>query len=850
MAHDVFISYSSKDKNIADAACALLEARGVRCWMAPRDIIPGSEWGAAIINAIGAARVMVLIYTSSSNASPQVRREVERAVAHGLHVIPFRVEDVPMSPALEYFISSPHWLDALSPPMERHLDHLSRIITAVLDAQSAADVPQSAPAQAIASERWAHGPPPGAFIKPPAVAASNQKTLLIAGGVLVLVAIAAIAISIAVWSNQPGPTEKNSNQPSNTLANPVPSPQPADAQRIEPPPVSDSPPPQVTPKSQKSASQQDASSFWDLIRQGSPRIAQVQSALDDHADLANMKNADGNTPLFEAARSGQGRLVTLLLSSGADRSNLSSGKNTPLHGAAMGGISEQPVIDALAYGNINTRNADGNAPIHLAVQAGNAQTIALLAEARADINLPDQSGRTPLQSAMLLTDPAKARATALALINLGAKLDTPDKRGNTPVYLAAATGDLPLLNAMLEKGAKVNVPGDGGRTPLHAAIAAGRTDAVKALLAHKAPVDLADNAGDTPLHLAAALKDPAIAEMLLRAGAKVTTWTKERQTPLHVAAAAGNVAMVELFIANGGGDVISTGKSPTPAEVAQKAGKTQIVELLGTKAIPIKLQAAIRAKSAASPQLLDAIRKNPALAEGIGPDNQNAVHLCAAWGNDTLAAQLIAINPAWAMAFSTKDETPLHLAAQYRQTKVAAQLLNAGASVLATNNLRETPLHSAARSGAGDVIKLLLDWGADPNAGNRDGQTPADVASNPQIKKILATAAQVSEPIRQFWDGIDLEGTRFSVMGPGLTEPVKIRFHDGKFSMEGNIGGNFKSYDGAYKKGPLSLMMESPEGQIFPGIPGKMYIGKVEQGTVETEFSIRVGTAKITFTRP
>ena len=126
MAHDVFISYSSKDKVVADAACAMLEARGVRCWMAPRDILPGSEWGAAIIGAIGSSRVMVLIYTTSSNASPQVRREVERAVARGLHVIPFRVEDVPMSPALEYFISTPHWLDALSPPLERHLDHLRR----------------------------------------------------------------------------------------------------------------------------------------------------------------------------------------------------------------------------------------------------------------------------------------------------------------------------------------------------------------------------------------------------------------------------------------------------------------------------------------------------------------------------------------------------------------------------------------------------------------------------------------------------------------------------------------------------------------------------------------------------
>ena len=50
MAHDVFISYSTKDKPTADAACAALEAKGIRCWIAPRDILPGSDWGEAIID--------------------------------------------------------------------------------------------------------------------------------------------------------------------------------------------------------------------------------------------------------------------------------------------------------------------------------------------------------------------------------------------------------------------------------------------------------------------------------------------------------------------------------------------------------------------------------------------------------------------------------------------------------------------------------------------------------------------------------------------------------------------------------------------------------------------------------
>ena len=128
MAHDVFISYSSKDKPVADAVCAGLEGRGIRCWTAPRDILPGMDWGAAIIDAITGSKVMVLIFSGNANASPQIKREVERAVAKGVKVLPFRIEDVPMSKGLEYFISTPHWLDALTQPLEGHIAKLAETV--------------------------------------------------------------------------------------------------------------------------------------------------------------------------------------------------------------------------------------------------------------------------------------------------------------------------------------------------------------------------------------------------------------------------------------------------------------------------------------------------------------------------------------------------------------------------------------------------------------------------------------------------------------------------------------------------------------------------------------------------
>src|SRR3954471_22458758 len=131
MPYDAFISYCSEDKKIADAVCGTLESNKIRCWIAPRDVGPGRTWGSAIIEAIGESAVMVVIFSQHSNGSPQVMREIERAVNKGVAIIPFRVENVMPSKDLEYFISSCHWLDAMNPPLEKHIGELADAILAL-----------------------------------------------------------------------------------------------------------------------------------------------------------------------------------------------------------------------------------------------------------------------------------------------------------------------------------------------------------------------------------------------------------------------------------------------------------------------------------------------------------------------------------------------------------------------------------------------------------------------------------------------------------------------------------------------------------------------------------------------
>jgi formylglycine-generating enzyme required for sulfatase activity len=133
MAHDVFISHSSKDKPLADAICAGLEARGIRCWIAPRDVRPGEEWTKAIVDAIASSKVFLLLLTDNSNKSTQAIKEVDCAEKHEKTIIPFRLEDIQPTGSMEYYLGSLHWLDALTRPLEKHIEKLADYIDHILD---------------------------------------------------------------------------------------------------------------------------------------------------------------------------------------------------------------------------------------------------------------------------------------------------------------------------------------------------------------------------------------------------------------------------------------------------------------------------------------------------------------------------------------------------------------------------------------------------------------------------------------------------------------------------------------------------------------------------------------------
>ena len=159
MAHDVFISYSHKDKAVADAICARLEQDGARCWYAPRDITPGADWAGSIIEAIGSTKIMVLVFTDFSNASKQVMREVNNAVSNGVTIVPFKLTESLPTQSMQYYLSTVHWLDAMNRPLENGIEELNSLVQALLNGTApqptSQEFAQAAPTGATGMPKWA-----------------------------------------------------------------------------------------------------------------------------------------------------------------------------------------------------------------------------------------------------------------------------------------------------------------------------------------------------------------------------------------------------------------------------------------------------------------------------------------------------------------------------------------------------------------------------------------------------------------------------------------------------------------------------------------------------------------------
>jgi hypothetical protein len=225
----IFISYSSKDQEIAETIYQALEARGLDCWIACRDVRPGENFQEAIVKALRSAKVMLLLFTSNANNSDEIKKELVLAGRNRVTVVPVRVEDVVPSDAFSYEFATRQWID-LFKDWEREIEQLALQLGHVLATAKPADggaAEASAPAVVL---------PPRRAVK---TSSSNQPliwgavavvALIVIGGAVFYLRPSAKTLSAAA----PPPAQTAAPAPPVQTAAPTPPPEPPPAPKLSP----------------------------------------------------------------------------------------------------------------------------------------------------------------------------------------------------------------------------------------------------------------------------------------------------------------------------------------------------------------------------------------------------------------------------------------------------------------------------------------------------------------------------------------------------------------------------------------------------------------------------------------
>jgi uncharacterized protein len=310
------------------------------------------------------------------------------------------------------------------------------------------------------------------------------------------------------------------------------------------------------------------------------RIGPVQSLLTHGADI-NARERAGQTALMWAAAEGNLAVVDTLLQAGADfRTPLASGF-TPLFFAVREGRT-QTALRLLAAGlDVNTpmqgaKRKSGPNALLLAVENGHFETTVALLEAGADPNA-QPGGHAALHAISWVRKPIRGdgdpspvgsgNVSALDLVRVlaahGADVNMRLVKGHsgfadftttgaTPLILAARTGDLPLMNVLLELGADPVIPNADNSTALLAAAGVGDLGsgqesagteeeaiaAVKLLLELGADINVVDSNGETAMHGATYQGWPALVDFLADHGVDARVWNRKNKwgwTPLLIA---------------------------------------------------------------------------------------------------------------------------------------------------------------------------------------------------------------------------------------------------------------------------------------------------------------------------
>jgi ankyrin repeat protein len=505
--------------------------------------------------------------------------------------------------------------------------------------------------------------------------------------------------------------------------------------------------------------------------------------LGDDIDYDIREGTYGQTALMYACRRGHKEMVKLLLDRGALLNITSDRGRTALFEAILRNnhvqINTTTVVDLLL-----------NHPRHLEI----------------DLNITNHQcfDRTVLMVAIDQNTRTSA-AIAISLLKLpNLDRNKQDSRGNTALTLAAARGNLDVVNAlMIFEDLKLDLRDSvAGRTALMYAAAGGHPNIVDALLQRGADLDLQDFSGATAALRAAEKANQEVLERLIKFGVNLTLVDKEGRTLMHGASQNGSVGVMELLVnfkeytpkldqrdkygmtplhvACGFGQLeaakflIAKGLdwkevdsfNRTPFDIACHYGHETLIDLLEKQATAPGTTRMQRPKledlplwSLAVQQNLDAVKT--ALSTGATDlsirepgAERTVIHCAVRYCNGTAGPQILeAILNADDEYINEPDgfkDTPLHLAVRQNCLACTELLLEHDPTVDEPDRFGLTPLDQACRDENYDIAMLLLNAGA-PIGNSNVGLSKmifqaAELKNDNAVKRLLVAGADRMVP--------------------------------------------------------------------------------------------------------
>jgi ankyrin repeat protein len=282
----------------------------------------------------------------------------------------------------------------------------------------------------------------------------------------------------------------------------------------------------------------------------------------------NARNRGGKTPCHEAADEGTAACLSTMLAAGGDVNCVCHVGRTMLHHAAENSDESvmKVVIEAMVAAPNNAVNCHTfESPLHVAASNPNVKVTAMLLrlDDSADaLESRDDEGATPLLVAAM----SGSIAVVEALLAAGACTTVVDKRQNSLCHRGAMNFDRAMISLILAlPEVDKDAVNDTGDTPCHVALRSC-IDSAYVLIDAGANVNAANHAGLTIAHEAAEVGKQDLLRMLLRRGVDIRAKDQQQRSICHYA----NADCLALLFAIGADINAKDRDGQAPIDIAMK----------------------------------------------------------------------------------------------------------------------------------------------------------------------------------------------------------------------------------------------------------------------------------------